>query len=83
MTASKGFFELEADDMHALSEALESWGKFKKVALKGHKIKAYIDHDVTAAELNKYLVSKSIYLTHLVKSKESLENQFLDLVKQN
>lgn len=83
MTASKGFFELEADDMLALSEALESWGKFKKVAPKGNKIKAYIEHDLTAAELNKYLVSKNIYLTHLVKSKESLENQFLDLVKQN
>ena len=83
MSASKGFFELEAEDNQALTQALELLGKFKKIILKEGRVKAYIHQDLTAVELNKYLVSKNIYLTHLVKSKESLENQFLDLVKQN
>lgn len=83
MTASKGYFELDADDQSSLQKALEESGKFSKIVFKNNKVKAFIDADITALELNKHLASKGIYLTHLVKAKESLESQFLDLVKQN
>ena len=83
MTASKGFFELDAEDQINLQKALEDSGKFGKIIIKNDKVKAFIDADFTALELNKYLASKGIYLTHLVKAKESLESQFLDIVKQN
>jgi ABC-2 type transport system ATP-binding protein len=39
--------------------------------------------DVNASELNKLLSEKGIFLSHLSKERESLEEQFLDLVKQN
>lgn len=83
MTASKGYFELDAEDAQGLQKALEESGKFAKILVQKGKVKAFIQNDFSAEELNKYLVSKNIYLTHLVKAKESLESQFLDIVKKN
>jgi ABC-2 type transport system ATP-binding protein len=36
-----------------------------------------------AAEINKYLFDRGIILSYLLKRKESLEEQFLELTKQN
>ena len=38
---------------------------------------------IEAEELNTMLFEKGIVLSHLVKRKESLEQQFLELTKQN
>jgi len=81
MTANKGFFELESDDLEKLKYNLEQMQNFSKISIVGTKIIANIENDISATELNKKLMENGIFLSHLSKKKESLENQFLELVK--
>lgn len=81
MTADKGYFELKADDNVQLLKILQESNLFSKLKTEGEMIIGYITEDLPASNLNKKLVEKGIYLSHLAKKKQSLENQFLELVK--
>lgn len=81
MTSSKGYFELKADQHDQLFKILEESHLFSNVKTDGDLITAYIKEDITAKDLNKKLVENGIYLSQLVKKKQSLESQFLELVK--
>lgn len=81
MTASKGYFELRANNSESLLQHLHAFNLFKSIVSKEENIIAYLEDDVDAESLNKMLAEKGIYLSHLVKKRESLESQFLDLVK--
>ena len=81
MTSSKGYFELKADQHEELLKILEESQLFTTVKSKGDLITAYISEDISATDLNKKMVEKGIYLSLLVKKKQSLESQFLELVK--
>lgn len=83
MSNTKGFFELKSDDANALVSALNSLNIFSSVKEKENLIIAQISEDISASELNKKLFEKGIFLSHLMKKKESLETQFLELVKQS
>ncbi len=83
MSNTKGFFELKSDDANALISALNSLNIFSSVKEKEHLIIAQISEEISASELNKKLFEKGIFLSHLQKKKESLETQFLELVKQS
>lgn len=83
MTATKGYFILQSSNMTELKHELEKMREFNEIKTEDNKLIALIEHDITAEKLNKHLLSKEIYLSHLVKQKESLEEQFLELVKQN
>lgn len=83
MSNTKGFFELKSDDANALISALNSLNIFSSVKEKENLIIAQISEDISASELNKKLFEKGIFLSHLMKKKESLETQFLELVKQS
>jgi len=83
MSNTKGFFELKSDDTNALISALNSLNIFSSVKEKENLIIAQISEDISASELNKKLFEKGIFLSHLMKKKESLETQFLELVKQS
>ena len=80
MTASNGLFELKADDKEAqlmsLLESHEGIGSLKK---EEDIIIANLKEQMSAAEMNSFLFEKGITLSHLVKRKPSLEQQFLDL----
>lgn len=82
MSNTKGFFELKAYNPSELISVLESFMLFSSVKERDHLVVAQISEDISASELNKKLVEKGIYLSHLQKKKESLETQFLELVKQ-
>jgi ABC-2 type transport system ATP-binding protein len=43
------------------------------------KLLVYLKQDIPAQELNSYLFEQKIVLEHLVKRKNSLEEQFLEL----
>ena len=45
------------------------------------KLLVYLKQDIAAQELNSYLFEQNIVLEHLVKRKNSLEEQFLELTK--
>jgi len=83
MSNTKGFFELKSDDANALISALNSLKIFSSVKEKEDLVIAQISEDISASDLNKKLFEKGISLSHLMKKKESLETQFLELVKQS
>lgn len=83
MTANNGYFELKADNNTLLLSALEELQWFNSINKDGEIIKAQIrdDASISASALNQKLAEKGIFLSHLTKKKESLETQFLELVK--
>lgn len=74
-----GFFELATQHNEKLQEALRDFTQFDKITIEGNLIRAYLKTDIPSEELNKRLFEKGYVLSHLVKRKESLENQFLKL----
>lgn len=83
MMASHGFFELKTSDMAALQELLEKNASFGKIEAQNGTLTVYLKEEMNAEELNRMLHKKGIVLSHLVKRKESLEEQFLTLTKNN
>lgn len=81
MTKNQAYFELESHQMDELLSALQSLSYFDEVKKDEDRVIATIAHPIAPAELNKLLVEKGIYLSHLVLKKQSLENQFIELVK--
>ena len=79
--SQEGFFELMSNDLHHLKATLEKHGNFKNIVLEDGKITAYPTEPMDADVLNTYLFKESIVLTHLVKRKKSLEEQFLVLTE--
>jgi ABC-2 type transport system ATP-binding protein len=79
MSANEGFFELETDDNENLALVLKTHPAVKNIVNEGAKVLVYLKHDWDAKELNQFLFEKNIVLSHLVKRKNSLEEQFLEL----
>ncbi|WP_369753445.1 ABC transporter ATP-binding protein [Flavobacterium sp. WC2409] len=79
MTANEGFFELQADDNANLIAILKTHPAVESVKTEEGKVFVYLKNALEAAELNKFLFEKNICLSHLVKRKNSLEEQFLEL----
>lgn len=82
MLASHGFFQLNSTDQNALVRYLEGHASFGKIEKNGVLITAYLKEEMDAETLNKMLVKKGIFLSHLVKRKESLEEQFLAITQK-
>jgi len=82
MTANDGFFELQSDDNHQLMTALSSNESIEKLAEENGKVYAYLKKPLESRDLNQLLFEKGIILSHLVKRKHSLEEQFLELTNQ-
>jgi ABC-2 type transport system ATP-binding protein len=84
MTASKGLFELkvESGEEQLLTE-LKNHPAINKVTKEHETIIATLNTSISSTELNSFLFKKNIVLSHLVKRKPSLEQQFLDLTNNN
>ena len=83
MLSSHGFFELRTSDMEKLHKLLEKNASFGKITQENGTMTAFLKEEMNAEELNKMLFDKGMVLSHLVKRKESLEEQFLTLTKNN
>ncbi|WP_086477166.1 ABC transporter ATP-binding protein [Arenibacter amylolyticus] len=79
MLASHGFFELQTEHTDALLDFLEKQAIFGAVKQENGVIKVILKEEMDAKTLNEQLFAKGIVLSHLVKRKESLEEQFLTL----
>ena len=79
MMASYGFFQLKTTDLGKLTKVLEADEGFGKMEQANGLLTVYLNREMDAEELNKMLFDKGIVLSHLVKRKESLEEQFLTL----
>ncbi|MDR6969490.1 ABC-2 type transport system ATP-binding protein [Flavobacterium arsenatis] len=83
MTANEAFFEVCSDDNLVLKTALENHPSVEKVVEEKGKLLTYVNQDLSASDLNRFLFEKGISLTHLVKKKNSLEEQFLEITKNH
>ncbi|NHF57840.1 ATP-binding cassette domain-containing protein [Flavobacteriaceae bacterium TP-CH-4] len=81
MLASHGFFELKTSQEEALLKYLQGNASFGEIKVESGLITAFLREEMKAEDLNKALFEKEILLSHLVKRKESLEEQFLTLTK--
>lgn len=81
ITANEGFFELESDNLEELQSALQHFSQIEKIEKDENKLLVYLKANLEPAELNSHLFKQNITLTHLVKRKHSLEEQFLELTK--
>jgi len=81
MSANEGFFEIQANDNLLLKTALQEHSSIDRITEEDGKILVYLKAELSASELNQFLFSKNIILSHLVKRKNSLEAQFLELTK--
>lgn len=79
MSTNNGFIELCSNNNSLLIETLEQFPNIEKVKEEEGKVIVYSKSEIDPATLNKFLADKSIYLNHLSKRKNSLEEQFLQL----
>jgi len=82
MSANEGFFEVEADDIPNLMMVLNTHPATKNIVQEQGKVLVYLKENLEAKELNRFLFEKNIVLNHLVKRKNSLEEQFLELTQK-
>ncbi len=83
MTSNQSYFELQSDDSEVLKLALKSHPSVEKIIEEEGKLLVYTKTSIEASELNKYLFEKNICLNHLLKRKNSLESQFLELTNSS
>lgn len=81
MIENNSFFELQSDNNEQLKVALQNHTSVEKIVEEEGKILVYLKQEISAKELNAYLFEQKIVLEHLVKRKNSLEEQFLELTK--
>lgn len=80
MTASHGLFELKVEkDVEKLMTLLSNFEGIASIKTEGETIITTLNKPVSASEINSYLFNNNIILSHLVKRKPSLEQQFLTL----
>ncbi len=79
MISSHGFFELKSEKHDELLALLENDTRFGNLKVEDQLITAFLNESMNASEFNRLMFEKHITLSHLVKRKESLEEQFLQL----
>lgn len=82
MVKGETFFELQSADMVQLKAVLVQNPSIKNVKEEEGKLVAYTSAPLEAAELNAFMFKNGITLSHLVKRKHSLEEQFLALTEK-
>jgi ABC-2 type transport system ATP-binding protein len=84
MSASHGLFELNTNEpKNKLISILNNNSNIGSVKEEGDLIVAHLTTEMEASEINNYLFKNGITVSHLVKRKPSLEEQFLDLTNTN
>lgn len=82
MTGAEGVLEISAEDNDKLKKELESWSSFSSIKELNGRLSLVLTESITAAEVNKKLASKSIYVDYLNFRKNTLEEQFLELTNK-
>ncbi len=83
MISSHGFFEIRSQDNEKLKEFLGQHPSIGRIKEENGLVTAFLDAPMEAAEMNRFTFEKGVILSHLVKRKESLEEQFLQLTDKS
>ena len=81
LISSNGFFELKTSQQDELINLIDLHPNFSNTKIEGKLITVFLKLPMDAEEFNKLLFTNGIVLSHLVKRKESLEEQFLQLTE--
>jgi ABC-2 type transport system ATP-binding protein len=81
MIENNSFFELKSNNNQQLKLVLQNHPSVEKIVDEEEKVLVFLKQDIAAQELNSYLFENKIVLEHLLKRKNSLEEQFLELTK--
>ncbi len=84
MTASHGIIEIESkSDKKDIFTALKSMEGIESVQEEGERIFIRLNQEVSSGHFNRQLMEQGIELSHLVKRRPTLEQQFLSLTNNN
>ena len=81
MNSSFGTIEVSASNMESLEYTLKTLPFVSKVTKNNTKVVAVLTEEKDPAEVNKLLFEQGIIVSHLIKRKESLEQQFFQLIQ--
>ncbi len=80
MIASNGIIEVKTEgNQEELINSLKNYFDIATVNVEDDLVIARLENETSAAQINKYLYEKGIIVSHLIKRKPSLEEQFLNL----
>ena len=79
MSTNENFFELQSSDNIVLAKVLEQFPTFHFIKTVDDKVFFYVTEATESAQVNEFLARQNIFVSHLVKRKNSLEEQFLEL----
>jgi len=80
--ASKESIEVAAPDIAGLLPVVSQYEFCKEALISGQKIIVHLNQGKTSHDLNSYLVTKGIVVSHLVTEQKNLEEQFLEILSQ-
>ena len=84
MSISYGLFELNTKEpKNKLISILKNISSIGTIKEEGDLVIAHLLEEMESSEINAYLFKNGISVSHLVKRKPSLEQQFLDLTNNN
>lgn len=84
MTASHGLFEIKVDSgVEKLNDLLLGFDGVAAIKKEEDKFIVTLSKSIKASDINNFLFQNGIILSHLVKRKPSLEQEFLKLTKNN
>ncbi|CAL2101840.1 ABC transporter, ATP-binding protein [Tenacibaculum sp. 190130A14a] len=84
MIASNGIIEVKTEgDIDKLVTSLKNYYDIATVNVDDDLVIASLENETSAAKINQYLFENGITVSHLVKRKPSLEQQFLNLTNNN
>ena len=75
--------ELSSNNLELLAIAVNEYEKIIEVKKEPELLIVKLKDDTSTFDLNNYLIGKGIVLSHLAVRRKSLEDQFLELLKEN
>ena len=79
--SSKNQFMISSENVNNLKETIQSHPSISKIEENNDKLKVTFSEQINGKELNEFLFSKGIILSELNQIKTSLEDEFLEIVK--
>jgi len=83
LTQSFGFIDLKSEDNKQLKKLLLNFDGISDIKEEKEILILVLDKEISTKEVNRFCFNNNVVLTHLVKRKPSLENQFLSLTSKN
>ena len=80
--SSKESVEVSAPDLKPLLALVSQYEYCKDAQLNHQKVIVHLKEGKTSYDLNAYLISKGITVSHLATERKNLEEQFLEILSQ-